>query len=81
VVSQVPRTRRLAGALAAFGVAAAACGPGPWVYDKAGVTYAEWRRDDAECRQHSGRPSAPNAIDRDSYDRCMRERGYAVPLR
>jgi hypothetical protein len=31
----------------------------------------------AECREHFGRPSAPNAIDRDSYDRCMRERGYA----
>jgi hypothetical protein len=30
---------------------AGGCGPGLAVYDKPGVTYEDWRRDDTECRR------------------------------
>jgi hypothetical protein len=50
------------------------CVPGTAVYDKPGVTYAEWRRDDAGCRQ----AAAGAADDGDAYARCMRERGYRL---
>lgn len=51
------------------------CAPGFSVYDKPGMTYAEWRRDDAECRQGARRDGD---IDQDAYARCMRERGYRL---
>jgi hypothetical protein len=56
---------------------AGGCGPGVGVYDKPGVTYEEWRRDDAECRRAAptgGSSESP----RDAYARCMRDRGYHV---
>jgi hypothetical protein len=51
----------------------AGCGTG--LYDKPGLTYAEWKRDDAECR----RAAPPGAPAREAYARCMRERGYRLP--
>lgn len=44
------------------------------VYDKPGLTYAEWKRDDALCRLAAGDERA--APEREAYGRCMRERGY-----
>jgi hypothetical protein len=54
-----------------------ACAPGGGVYDKPGLTYAEWRRDDADCRRAAGEADAA-AIDREAYARCMRARGYRL---
>ena len=51
---------------------AAACAPGQAIYDKPGLTYPEWKRDDAECREAAAR----GAAERDAYARCMQERGY-----
>ena len=45
------------------------------IYDKPGLTWEEWKRDDAECRQ-SGSDAA--ALDRAAYARCMKQRGYHV---
>jgi hypothetical protein len=59
--------------LVALGLAG--CAPGLGTYDKPGLTYAEWRRDDAECREASRRNAGP---DREAYARCLRERGYRV---
>jgi hypothetical protein len=53
----------------------AACAPGTAAYDKPGLTYAEWKRDDAECRRAAVEASGA-AIDREAYGRCMRARGY-----
>jgi len=55
----------------------AACGPGAGIYDKAGLTYAEWKRDDAECRRAAGEDER-GGIDRDAYARCLRARGYKI---
>jgi hypothetical protein len=55
----------------------AACAPGTALYDKPGLTYAEWKRDDAECRRAAGR-EGDTAIDREAYARCMRARGYKL---
>ncbi|PWU18475.1 MAG: hypothetical protein C5B48_14695 [Candidatus Rokuibacteriota bacterium] len=60
--------------LASFSILAA-CGLG--VYDKPGLTYAEWRRDDRECRRIAGEHER-NVIDREAYARCMRARGYRI---
>lgn len=56
-------------------VALSACGPGLGTYDKPGLTYEGWKRDDTECRR---RADGAEGLDRDGYARCMRERGYAV---
>ena len=45
-------------------------------YDKPGLTWEEWKRDDAQCRLSGGDASA--APDRAAYARCMKERGYRV---
>jgi len=54
---------------------AGACAPGGTVYDKPGVTYEEWRRDDTECRQ-AATTAVSSASQKDAYTRCMRARGY-----
>ena len=64
----------LAASLAVLG----ACAPGGAVYDKPGLTYAEWRRDDAECRQASLAGDERRELDREAYARCMRARGYRI---
>jgi len=50
-------------------------GCGGAAYDKPGLTYAEWKRDDAACRLAAGADAAP---DRESYASCMRARGYRL---
>jgi len=50
-----------------------ACAGGTGLYDKPGLTYAEWKRDDAECRQRAGEHA-----EREDYARCMRARGYKL---
>lgn len=45
-------------------------------YGKPGVTYEEWKRDDAECLRAAGEERGD--LDREAYGRCMGERGYAV---
>jgi hypothetical protein len=64
-------------ALLAVVVLLAACTPGTAVYDKPGLTYAEWKSDDAECRRATAEASG-GAIDREAYGRCMRARGYRL---
>ncbi len=54
----------------------AACSPGLGVYDKPGLTYTEWRRDDAECRQTALVAGERREPERDLYVCCMRARGY-----
>src|SRR5262249_16384885 len=54
---------------------AGACAPGGTVYDKPGVTYEEWRRDDTECRQTAS-TAGSSAAQTEAYPRCMRARGY-----
>ena len=49
------------------------------LYDKPGLTYAEWKRDDAECRLAARVGGERAAPEREAYARCMRERGYRVP--
>ena len=67
------------GALAGSLALCTACAPGGAVYDKPGVTYAEWRRDDAACRQAATvAEGARDTRDREAYVRCMRERGYRI---
>ncbi len=56
---------------------AGACGPGGAVYDKPGVTYEEWRRDDAECRR-AALTAGSSESQTDAYTRCMRAHGYHV---
>jgi hypothetical protein len=51
------------------------CAPGIGVYDRAGGDYAQWRRDDAECRRAKG-DEGSGAIEGNAYGRCMRARGY-----
>jgi hypothetical protein len=65
--------RLVAPAIAA--VSLAACGTA--VYDKPGITYAEYRRDDGECRA-AARQGQGDAPDRATYVRCMRDRGYRI---
>jgi hypothetical protein len=55
----------------------AACSPGMGIYDKPGLTYTEWKRDDSECRRDAGENEGA-AIDREAYTRCLRARGYKV---
>jgi len=55
----------------------AACAPGTAIYDKPNVSYAEWRRDHAECRSQAGEGRAA-VVDRGAYADCMRARGYRV---
>lgn len=55
----------------------AACAPGIALYDKPGLTYAEWKHDDAECRRGAGR-EGDAATDREAYARCMGARGYKL---
>jgi len=57
-------------------IACAACGSA--IYDKPGLTYAEWKRDDAECRLAARREGSGDTDPR-AYSRCLRERGYRVP--
>ena len=65
--------------LFALGIALAVLGGcGTAVYDKPGLTYAEWKRDDGECREKA---STARGLDSDAYARCMRERGYKIPER
>jgi hypothetical protein len=68
-------------------------GCGTWRYEKAGLTYAELSRDDGECRRvavdvslvsiptlaATEQVTVPEPrLDRDAYNRCMRDRGYTV---
>jgi len=53
----------------------AGCGGGP-IYGKPGVTYSQWKRDDAECRE-AGRSDGRS--DADAHLRCMQGRGYGEP--
>ena len=53
-------------------------GCGSAAYDKPGLTYTEWKRDDAECRLAPKDDADRAAPDRDSYARCMRARGYHI---
>ena len=46
------------------------------MYDTPGVTYAEWKRDDTECRREAG--DERGGIDRAAHARCMRARGYTI---
>ena len=55
----------------------AACSPGIGIYDKPGLTYTEWKRDDSECRRDAGENEG-GAIDREAYVQCLRARGYTV---
>ncbi len=55
----------------------AACGTA--AYDKPGLSYAEWKRDDSECRRAAQGSGDRAPQDRNDYARCMRERGYRVP--
>jgi hypothetical protein len=55
----------------------AACAPGMAVYDRPGASYAEWVRDDSECRRVSGEGTGAG-IDRDAHGRCMRAKGYRL---
>jgi hypothetical protein len=54
-----------------------ACAPGIALYDKPGVSYTQWRRDDLACRRAAS-DEAGTAMDHDVYARCMREAGYHV---
>jgi hypothetical protein len=54
----------------------AGCAGGTAIYDKPGLTYAEWRRDDADCRRASHDSGA--GVDREPYARCMGARGYRI---
>jgi hypothetical protein len=56
---------------------AGACTPDWAMYDKPGLTYGEWRRDDAECRQ-AALTAGSSVSHADAYGRCMRARGYHV---
>ena len=58
----------------------AACGPGIGIYDKPGLTYTEWKRDDSECRRDAGENEG-GAIDDEAYARCLRARGYKIRLK
>jgi len=51
-------------------------GCGSAIYDKPGLTYAEWKRDDAACRLAAQAGDERAAPDREAYARCMRDRGY-----
>ena len=55
----------------------AACSPGIGIYNKPGLTYTEWKRDDSECRRDAGE-NGGGAIDREAYARCLRDRGYKI---
>jgi hypothetical protein len=78
VVSRRTARARLAGAaLAASSALLVGCAPGGAVYDKPGLTYEEWRRDDAECRRAAA-GGAGREMDREAYARCMRARGYQI---
>ena len=66
---------RLAPLLVSLGTLGA-CGSA--VYDKPALTYSEWRRDDAECRQSALGADEPHELDREAYARCMRGRGYRI---
>ena len=57
---------------------AGGCGPGLAVYDKPGITYEEWRRDDAECRRAAPTAGSSESQNGDAYARCMRDRGYHI---
>lgn len=61
----------------AAGLVLLACGTA--FYDKPGLTYTEWRRDDAECRRAAQGDDPGAAIDPATYRRCLRERGYRIP--
>jgi len=65
------------GVLLALASLLAACGSVAGIYDKPGLTYAEWKRDDAECRRGAGEAQHSD-IDRDAYARCLRARGYKI---
>ena len=54
-----------------------ACAPGIALYDKPGVSYAQWRCDDLACRRVAS-DEAGTVIDRDAYARCMRAARYRV---
>src|SRR5262245_8570513 len=56
-----------------------ACGTA--FYDKPGLTYTEWRHDDAECRLAARGGNEHAAVDQDLYRGCLRERGYHVPAK
>ena len=61
--------------------AAAACVPGQAIYDKPGLTYSEWKDDDAECREAASSGAASGLSERDAYARCMASRGYKIRSR
>ena len=73
----------LATLVLATAVGACASARGTTVYDKAGVTAADKKTDEAQCTQAAldtagPRPAAYLAVDRDVVDRCMATRGYRV---
>jgi hypothetical protein len=55
----------------------ASCAAGTGIYDKPGLTYAEWKRDDAECRRAASEGEG-GVLDREAYARCLRARGYSI---
>jgi hypothetical protein len=63
-------------ALVLAGSALAGCGTA--AYDKPGLTWEEWKRDDAECRRADEKEG--QLPDRAAYARCMKQRGYHVRI-
>ena len=51
-------------------------GCGMAAYDKPGLTWEEWKRDDTECRRAGA--TADAKPDPAAYGQCLRERGYRM---
>jgi hypothetical protein len=58
-------------------IVASAVGCDTAVYDKPGITYAQYKRDDAECRAVA-RSAQAERVDPTAHARCMRARGYTL---
>ncbi len=60
-------------------VMVAGCGPRPFAYSKPGVTYREWKHDDAGCREAARDVSVAGGVNLDAFNRCMHGLGYPIP--
>lgn len=74
--------RRRAAALLAAAAWLAACTP-QWVYEKRGVTPAQYDHDLSLCRKESNDPQTvtlPGSprVDRTVFNKCMERKGYTV---